>query len=189
MFKQCLILASAAVVAVMAAPGAEAKERFKVEYLFDELAPHPESYFFDEDFEDGGIVVYEREPGRPEATGYGDFDDDFYEPKFEPRTRKRIKQAEPKLTDPPAVVKKKPVPKVAALPPAAKTEPKKKDLPKAAGVTCEKGARIVSGYGFSDVKPKSCDGKTYSFTGIRSGKNYEITLSPANGELTEVKRI
>jgi hypothetical protein len=36
---------------------------------------------------------------------------------------------------------------------------------------------------------KSCTGNNYAFNGTRSGKSYEISVSAARGDLTEVKRI
>ena len=72
-------------------------------------------------------------------------------------------------------------------------EPPKKKTPPAAGETasgmsCDKASKIVSDYGFSSVTPANCKGKVYAFNATRSGKNYVISLNPANGELTEVKK-
>jgi hypothetical protein len=57
-----------------------------------------------------------------------------------------------------------------------------------AAVTCDKGATIVAGFGFADVKPKTCTGDVYAFNATRGGKAYEVLLSAKNGALTEVKR-
>jgi hypothetical protein len=62
-----------------------------------------------------------------------------------------------------------------------------KPLPKAIG--CSNGIEIISGYGFSGVKPKSCSGATYTFDAKRSNKNYLISLSAKTGEITDVKKI
>lgn len=55
-------------------------------------------------------------------------------------------------------------------------------------VSCEQGQKIVADFGFSDVKPQSCSGKTYDFEAIRDGQPYAVKLSAADGELTEVKK-
>jgi hypothetical protein len=62
-----------------------------------------------------------------------------------------------------------------------KVQPKKID--------CTKGASIVSGYGFSGVTSKTCAGDTLTYAATRSGKNFEIQVNAANGELTNVKRL
>ena len=94
-----------------------------------------------------------------------------------------------------APVKVKPVnPKVATLAPPPKntqgTESITDDVKaKTATVTCAKGASIVSSYGFSAVTSKTCTGKTYVYGASRSGSNFEIQVSAANGELTAVKKL
>lgn len=60
---------------------------------------------------------------------------------------------------------------------------------KTAAVTCAKGANIVTSYGFSAVTSKTCTGGTYIYGATRSGKNFEIQVSAANGELTAVKKL
>ena len=55
-------------------------------------------------------------------------------------------------------------------------------------VSCEEAQRIVSDFGFSDVKPRTCAGKVYDIDATRDGKPYTIKLSAADGELTEVKK-
>ena len=56
-------------------------------------------------------------------------------------------------------------------------------------MSCDKAGNIISGYGFTSIKPQSCTGKVYVFNATRSGKNYLVKLSSASGELTEVKKI
>lgn len=58
-----------------------------------------------------------------------------------------------------------------------------------AAMTCDKATGIVSGYGFASVTPKACSGETFAFNASRGGKSYEIKLSAATGELTEVKKL
>lgn len=98
--------------------------------------------------------------------------------------------------------KKKKVVKVAVVKPVVKTLPpsdatiqtaslskrfEEKIVP--SKVDCKKGAAIVSGYGFSTVTTKSCTGATLVYGATRSGKNFEIQVSSANGELTNVKKL
>lgn len=59
----------------------------------------------------------------------------------------------------------------------------------AKSVDCGKGAAIVSGFGFTGVSSKSCSGTTLVYNAIRSGKNFEINVNAATGELTNVKRL
>ena len=59
----------------------------------------------------------------------------------------------------------------------------------AAGVSCNKAGEIVSGYGFTSVKPTTCTGQFFAFNATRSGKAYVIKLSSASGELTEVRKV
>jgi hypothetical protein len=180
---------------------AEAKTRYSVEYLFEESAPHPDAYYFDERYDDEsgeGVLLYDATPRRRivEIPDDSRFDEDYYLPELRvPRERKAAQQPKRNIVPlRPETAKSKPrlnaptEPKLetAKLTPSEKIEPTKQ---KTKQISCEKGADIVKGYGFADVKPKSCDGKTFAFTGTRSGKSYEINIAPANGELTEVKRI
>ncbi len=68
---------------------------------------------------------------------------------------------------------------------AAKPAPTKKP----ASVNCEKGATIVSSFGFENVSTKSCDGATLVYNANRGGKPFEINVSSSNGELTAVKKL
>lgn len=56
-------------------------------------------------------------------------------------------------------------------------------------LSCEKATSVVSGYGFSSVRPSSCSGKVYAFNATRDGKNFAIKLDSGSGELTEVKKL
>ncbi|MDE2385155.1 MAG: hypothetical protein KGO53_11105 [Alphaproteobacteria bacterium] len=60
---------------------------------------------------------------------------------------------------------------------------------KAGGVSCDKGASIVTSFGFSNVTTKSCTGATLVYGAERSGKPFEIDVSAASGELTAVKKL
>jgi hypothetical protein len=70
----------------------------------------------------------------------------------------------------------------AAAPAAAAVTPK-------GAIACSKGAEIVSGYGFTSVKPKVCNGTTYSFDASRAANAYVIKVSAATGEITDVRKL
>jgi hypothetical protein len=55
-------------------------------------------------------------------------------------------------------------------------------------ISCEAAADIVRDFGFSDVRSTSCSGQVYGFDAARDGSAYSITISAADGELTEVRR-
>ena len=71
----------------------------------------------------------------------------------------------------------------------AVASPEKKTASAAPGMSCDKAGEIVSGYGFTSVKPTACTGQVFAFNATRSGKAYVIKLSSASGELTEVKKV
>jgi hypothetical protein len=71
-----------------------------------------------------------------------------------------------------------------ALPVAASTPSASSNM-----IGCSKGVEIITGYGFSAVKPKSCAGSVYAFDAARANANYVITLSAATGEITDVKKL
>lgn len=110
------------------------------------------------------------------------FDERYYEPEPAPPKAKRI--TPPKK---PATTTAKP-----ATPgqPQQKTAAAAKPASSSSGaLTCEKATSVISGYGFSSVEASSCAGKTYAFNATRDGKKFAIKLDPANGELTEVKKL
>lgn len=55
-------------------------------------------------------------------------------------------------------------------------------------ITCDRGADIVSEFGFSDVQAQGCSGVTYDFAATRDGQSYRIKMQSSDGELTEVRR-
>jgi hypothetical protein len=61
--------------------------------------------------------------------------------------------------------------------------------PKTGPVNCDKGASIVSGFGFENVTTKSCDGSTLSYSAERGGKPFEVDVNSATGELLAVKKL
>ena len=56
-------------------------------------------------------------------------------------------------------------------------------------IGCTAGAAVVTGYGFAEVKPKACTGSIYTYTAARASKVYEIKLTAASGEITDVKKL
>lgn len=70
---------------------------------------------------------------------------------------------------------------------AART-PDQADEGSGGGLSCEAAADIVENFGFSDVQSTSCSGDMYGFDASRDGDSYSITVSAADGELTEVRR-
>ena len=55
-------------------------------------------------------------------------------------------------------------------------------------LSCDAAADIVETFGFSDVQSTSCSGDVYGFDASRDGSSFSITVSAADGELTEVRR-
>ena len=62
-------------------------------------------------------------------------------------------------------------------------------LKSGAPVTCEKGASIVSGFGFENVRTKSCEAGTLAYNANRSGQPFEVSVNPKTGELIAVKKL
>jgi hypothetical protein len=99
-----------------------------------------------------------------------------------PTAPKTSAKTQPRLVLPPdaATPLSQAAPKSARLTPISPAEP---------GISCDKAQGIVSGYGFQSVSPQVCVGKTYSFRATRDGKSFEIRMSSASGELTEVRKL
>jgi hypothetical protein len=197
---------SAVVFALMASTllvptAAEAGSRWRFlnpgYYFYD---PPPRDFYADEYDDD----EYYEDDGRPLA--YYEPDDDYYEPRYyegeEPvyiapkkkqkRTAKAAKPVEKKAVA--SAKKKATAPSVASVEKKAVTSVEKKAVEKktasaASGMSCDKAGAIVSGYGFTSVKPTTCTGQVFAFSATRSGKAYVIKLSSASGELTEVKKV
>jgi hypothetical protein len=118
------------------------------------------------------------------------------------KLRKTVEKPAPKKTVKPKVVKEPADPiKTASLSkPVVVAKPKpvvaakpKTDLPKpvvaSKTIGCTAGAAVITGYGFGEVKPKVCTGATYAYSATRSGKAYEIKLTSASGEITDVRKL
>ncbi len=69
-------------------------------------------------------------------------------------------------------------------PPAERQQAAQADAP----VSCEAAGEIVENYGFSLVRPTDCSGQLYTFSAVRDGTAYSITITAAGGEIAEVSR-
>jgi hypothetical protein len=104
---------------------------------------------------------------RPHYYAY-QYEPDYYEPEVEPNYR-----APPRS-------------KLDALPsqkPLAVPSQKK-----SGAISCDQATKIVSDYGFRQVKATSCSGKIFAFNAQRDGRPFSVKVSSASGELTEVKK-
>lgn len=143
----------------------------------------------EEQFNQAQYELYMREMRHPRRQRYVEsyYDPQFDVPVYEKPLHKKLKKPVAKV----AVAK----PEVKVLPPSDKTiqtaslSKRFDDKIAPSKVDCKKGAAIVSGYGFSTVTTKSCTGDTLVYGAKRSGKNFEIQVSSANGELTTVKKL
>ena len=191
-------VALAAIAGTLLVPNAaEAGSRwiprfFQPDYYFYDPRPRD---LYSHDFEDD---EYDDDDGRP--LSYYDPDDDYYDPQYRDENDepvyvppKKKKKAVKSVSAPKSIVKK-PV-ETAEKKPVETVEKKavasveKKTVPATAGMSCDKAEKIVSGYGFTSVKPTTCTGQVFAFNATRSGKAYVIKLSSASGELTEVKKV
>jgi hypothetical protein len=184
---------------------AEAGSRWRLHYL------NPYYYIYDPEplylySSDYGDEEYNDDDDEQPMAYYDPDDDEYYEPRYRgdeymgapPKKKKVVSKAVPA---PKPVIKKS----VASSENKAviTTEKKsvvssdekevasieKKTVPTAGGMSCDKAGKIVSGYGFTSVKPTTCTGQVFAFNATRSGKAYTIKLSAASGELTEVKKV
>lgn len=191
-------VALAAIAGTLLVPNAaEAGSRwiprfFQPDYYFYDPRPRD---LYSHDFEDD---EYDDDDGRP--LSYNDPDDDYYEPEYRdeddepvyvPPKKKAVKSVsvpKPVVKKPLVTSEKKPF---EAVEKKALASVEKKTVPAAVteGISCDKAEKIVSGYGFTSVKPTTCTGQVFAFNATRSGKAYVIKLSSASGELTEVKKV
>ncbi len=170
-----LALAGVAFACLLAQP-ASADHRSRYKWVPDFMEPGTGHFFFDDEEEEDIIIVPVR---RRQSSLYEQDLEDYYEP----RVAAQNKAPQKKLTQVPAA--KKLVKKVAATP-VAQVQPKKQV---ASGISCDKGVSVVTDYGFSNVEPKACTGKIYTFKAARTGKSYDVSVSSISGEITEVRKI
>lgn len=161
-------------------------------YFYD---PPPRDFYADK-YDDEEYYDDDEQP-----LAYYDPDDNYYEPRYQgkepvyiaPKKKKIAKAvpaAKPVVKKSVASVEKKAVTSsVASVEKNAVMPAEKKTATAASGMSCDKAGEIVSGYGFTSVKPTTCTGQVFAFNATRSGKAYVIKLSSASGELTEVKKV
>lgn len=172
-----LALFSATALVLLGAP-VQAEHGWKNHlFWFDEPEQQDRTYFFDEAGDDDSIIVVPSRRGQ--ASLYGD-DLDYYEPQLAPM---RIPLSLPKVTK-----------KIAVTKPAKKLQlaTAKQDVASSktqAGFNCDKGVAVVTGYGFSEVKAKSCSGRIFTYGATRASKPFEVSVSANNGEITEVRKV
>ncbi len=183
--KSMAAIAAAGVALVLASGDSEAKTRFNFYiapyfepaypiYLEEPVfVPRPRAYYYDYAPRAYGYppqyFAYAPDPRDPPEY---DFDEQYYEPRYEV---------------PPPAVRTPAKPAAKAPVPAAKPAEKTKKAP--AAISCAKASKVVSDYGFKDVKSLDCKGQIYAFNATRDGKKFAIKLNAANGELTEVKKL
>jgi len=182
-----LLSGFAALVALGSIDSAEAGSKWKWRYY--EAYPEYESFY------PGPIFIppprYLRKYNRYSAyeNDYydDDFDPDYYEPRYAPpgppkkKMKKKVQPA-PQASKPSTTTTTK---KTVTTTKKPQTQQAQK---KPTSITCDKASKIVAGYGFSSVKPSTCQGKEYAFDATRDGSSYVIKMSSANGELTQVKK-
>lgn len=194
MFIRAITASIAAVLALgLAAGAAEADHRKK-----QRKPRHHDSYYAGPDFVRGipGIRLFlgDYAMTRDEYDAlYGDddeegFDESYYEPEPVAPAKPQKKQAQKKTTAPVKPVAK-PLTTASVSKPSTTGSTAKAEAPASGGLSCDKAASIVTGYGFEAVKPETCKGKTYAFAATRDGKSFAIKLDSASGELTEVKKL
>jgi len=124
------------------------------------------------------------------------FDESYYDPEVaEPKQKPKAKAAPRTVPKPVAKPAVKPAQKTRTTKVAATTTADEPAPAKPAAKTtktalsCDKAGEIITGYGFSTVRPETCKGEVYAFNAMRDGKNFAIKVNATNGELTEVKKL
>jgi hypothetical protein len=110
----------------------------------------------------------------------------YYQPRPRYRPRYYAYQYEPDYYEPEVEPKAAPRPRSSALPaqrPLAVPSQKK-----SGAISCDQATKIVSDYGFRQVKATSCTGRIFAFNAQRDGRPFSVKVSSASGELTEVKK-
>ena len=169
MIKQAGVALAAAVVAFVGfQSNAEAGARLRFGFYPYEPA-YGGYYYYGQPYFVPGSEYYYYQPRR-RAYAY-EYEPDYYEPQPDSEEQEGTYTPSPRT-------------KKANLP-GLKTQTTRKQ---SGPVSCEKARKIVSDYGFTQVEPKSCEGKVYAFNARRDGKPFSIKMSAASGELTEVKK-
>jgi hypothetical protein len=56
-------------------------------------------------------------------------------------------------------------------------------------ISCEDGADVVAERGFRRIAPRDCSGRVYRYTAYRGPSAFEVRVSSATGQVTQVRRI
>ena len=56
-------------------------------------------------------------------------------------------------------------------------------------ISCDKAQTIIAEYGFKEIVPQSCSGKTRDFRAMRDGKTFEVRVLASDGELEKVQKL
>lgn len=161
------------------ASAAEAGSRWRLNFLnpfYYTYYPRQHDFYSRYDDDDENYDSPDERFYEPEY--YGD-DEPVYIPQKKKKTTKIVPGSKPVAKKTVASTDKNAIPAVTA----------RKTVQASKGMTCDRAEQIVSGYGFTSVKPSSCSGEVFAFNAMRSGKSYVIKLSSASGELTEVKKV
>lgn len=139
----------------------------------------------------GDYAMSEEEYNRRYGNG-DNFDESYYEP--EPAQPQKQKKKAAVTPQKPAATGNAASAKAISPTPATKPASEQKTAaaapkPSSGGMSCEKAASVIAGYGFSDVVPSSCAGKLYAFNAKRDGKPFAIKVDAKNGDLAEVKKL
>jgi hypothetical protein len=197
--------------ALLVATAASAQARDPFRNLFFPPWPDREVRYYDDSYGDDGYyddnaydeedVIIERRPRRVQPRIVEDdtwwMEDDA---RIKLEQRKKVRTPSRKIVTEQPRVKVKPrlkaegdVETASLTRPDGMVKPKLKPVaPKPVlgkTIGCTAGAAVVTGYGFADVKPKACTGKTFAYTAARAGKTYEIKLTAASGEIIDVKKV
>ena len=179
------VILSACLGAGLFAADAQAGRRLRVWFWEDPFqgpgfvfVPGPVRHFFGQDDES---------PDEFDSGDGSDFDESYYDPALEaPAVKPKPvgKKAAATGATAPAKLKDATLAKAAASAPGDEA-----DVLASGALSCEKAGSIVSGYGFSSVKPADCKGQVYAFSASRDGKAFAIKLNAVSGELTEVRKV
>ena len=188
-----LALATLAFASATLVTGADAKVRFFVGhfpyyetyYPGPEYIPPPRYYRY---FDEPEVLP----PDEFDSAYFGGdgFNEDYYEPRYEPQLRKRVDSPVKKKLRAATATSSKPAAKTSTPVKTAAVEPQpKSSTATGSSSNCDKAGKIVGSYGFENIKPTDCEGQVYAFNASRGGKNFAIKFSAASGELTEVKKL
>src|SRR5262245_31706596 len=56
------------------------------------------------------------------------------------------------------------------------------------GISCGQGRRIDERRGFRNVRPRSCEGRTFVYNGRRRGNDYRIEVRRRDGRIVDIER-